>query len=99
MKKLITILFFFSSSIYSQVSDVEVFIWNYSVTITSSYERYYKEFEDSVRNIAALDLIEVREEDILKINDKYYIIKRPQPSFHGYIIWLNNWIKKREESN
>jgi len=99
VKKIIIILFFFSSLIYSQTSDVEVFIWNYSVTITSSYERYNKEFEDSVRNIAALDLIEIKEEDILKINDKYYIIRKPQPSFHGYIIWLNNWIKKREEGN
>lgn len=79
-----------------QPTPEETFIWRFSVSIVSSYECYITEFEKNKRDSLSLNIEEVRKEDILEAGGKYYIIRKPEPSFKGYIIWMNNWIEKNE---
>jgi len=99
LKYLIVLVLLLTSISYCQELTAEEFIWNFSVTITAGYERYSKEFEDSCRSMAVLELQEVKKEEILEVNGMYYIIKKPEPTFKGYIIWLNRWIYSKEREN
>lgn len=75
----------------------EMFVWNYAITTVSSYEYYVEEFEKNKRDSLLLDIEEIEKKDLLEADGKYYIIRKPEPSFKEYIIWLNNWIKQNEE--
>jgi len=93
------LILFFSLTLLVKAQDKDTtfaqnFIWNFSVTVVSSYEKYEMEFKKRAINGKAVDLREIQEEDIINLNGKIYVIQKPEPSLPGYVEWLNTWLMK-----
>lgn len=99
MRYLLVLFFGFSLIINAQAQKREIdtlsayeFMWNFSVSLTASYERYAIDFEKN--NIDSIKIEWERVDFVKETKEGTFVLRKPTPTLQGYVSWLNNWLNE-----